>query len=59
MMLELYKEIELEYENPVSQDFMNVSVSYKNIEQRGEGRRMVFHCQGNEEGIPKHSNRIV
>ncbi|XP_037044429.1 uncharacterized protein LOC119080271 isoform X2 [Bradysia coprophila] len=45
MMLELYKEIELEYQNSMSQDFLNVVVMDKNLERRGEGRRMVFHCQ--------------
>ncbi|KAG4070937.1 hypothetical protein HA402_001374 [Bradysia odoriphaga] len=45
MMLELYKEIELEYQNSMSQDFLNVFVMDKNLERRGEGRRMVFHCQ--------------
>lgn len=46
MMLELYKEIELEYVNSTGQDFLNVIVTDKNVERRGDGRRMVFHCQG-------------
>lgn len=45
MMLELHKEIELEHANSEIHNFLNVSVTDKNLEKRGDGRRMVFHCQ--------------
>lgn len=46
MMIELLKEIELEYINSKIHDFTNVRINDENIEKRGAGHRMVFHCQG-------------
>lgn len=46
MMVELWKEIELEYMNSKIHDFTVVAINDKNLEKRGEGQRMVFHCQG-------------
>lgn len=46
MMLELWKEIEMEYTNSKIHNFVTVAVTDKNLETRGKGRRMVFHCQG-------------
>lgn len=45
-MIELWKEIEMEYNNSEIQGFTTVKVNYQNLEKRGDGRRMVFHCQG-------------
>lgn len=46
MMLELWNEIELEYINSEKRDFTTVTLTDKNIEKRGDGHRMIFHCQG-------------
>lgn len=46
MMVELWKEIELEYVNSKIHAFTTVTINDKNLEKRGDGRRMVFHCQG-------------
>lgn len=48
MRLELWKEIELEYTNSEIHAFTTVAVTDKNLEKRGDHRRMVFHCQGME-----------
>lgn len=46
-MVELWKEIEIEFINSQILDFITVTINYQNLEKRGDGRRMTFHCQGN------------
>lgn len=46
MLVELWKEIQLEYTNSLIHNFTNVTVNDTNLERRGNGSRMVFHCQG-------------
>lgn len=45
-MIELWKEIELEYINSKIHAFTTVTINDTNLEKRGAGLRMVFHCQG-------------
>lgn len=46
MMVELWKEIELEYVNSTIHSFTTVTINDRNLEKRGDGRRMIFQCQG-------------
>ncbi|KAJ6641516.1 Helicase SEN1 [Pseudolycoriella hygida] len=46
MMAELWKEIEIEYENSeIHSTFTTVTVNDSNLEKRGECYRRIFHCQ--------------
>ncbi|XP_037044437.1 helicase sen1-like isoform X2 [Bradysia coprophila] len=47
MLVELWKEIELEYINSKIHSFTSVTINDQNLEKRGEGLRMIFHCQAN------------
>lgn len=46
MLVELWKEIEMEYINSKIHSMVPVTISDQNVEKRGEGRRMTFQCQG-------------
>lgn len=45
-MSNVWREIEIQFKNSQILEFIDVKVDDQLLEKRGDGRRMVFHCQG-------------